>query len=138
METTWQQQRREKVNKDDKAYTSFVKNGETGSWGELVSSFNEALDMLEKHHFNWFHQMEKCRELKENLNDTEVVVHINFSENCGLKLSTEIWSFHFGGSRKQATIHTCVVYTKQGCKSYAAISAYVMMKELSGHTLNQS
>lgn len=121
-ETTWQQWRREKVNKDDKTYNNIVKKVETGSWGELVSMFNKALDLLAKHHFNWLHQLEECRKLKENLTDTEVVVHIDFSENYGCKLSTEIQAFHFGGSRKQATIHTCVVYTKQGCQSYATIS----------------
>lgn len=51
-----------------------------------------------------------------------MVVHIDFSENYACKLYTEVQGFHWGGSRKQATVHTCVVYTSQGCQSYATIS----------------
>lgn len=38
------------------------------------------------------------------------------------KLHTEIQAFHFGGSRKQATIHTSVVCTSDGSQSYATNS----------------
>ena len=47
---------------------------------------------------------------------------MDFSENYACKLHTEIQAFHFGGSRKQATIHTSVVYTSDGSQSYATIS----------------
>ena len=54
--------------------------------------------------------------------ECEAVLHIDFSENYACKLSTEIQSFHFGGSRRQATIHTAVLYTVHGTKSYATLS----------------
>lgn len=60
--------------------------------------------------------------MKETISDTEVVVHLDFSENYACKLHTEIQAFHFGGSRKQATIHTSVVYTSDGSQSHATIS----------------
>lgn len=47
---------------------------------------------------------------------------MDFSENYACKLHTEIQAFHFGGSRKQVTIHTSVVYTSDGSQSYATIS----------------
>lgn len=40
------------------------------------------------------------------------MLHIDFSENCLCKLATEIQAYHFGGSRKQATLHTGVSYLK--------------------------
>jgi len=87
-----------------------------------TKKLNEKLDLLAKHHYNWIHQVEQCRQVKETISDTEVVVHMDFSENYACKLHTEIQAFHFGGSRKQATIHTSVVYTSDGSQSYATIS----------------
>ena len=50
------------------------------------------------------------------------MLHVDFSENYACKLSREIQAFHFGGSRKQATIHTAVLYTVNATKSYATLS----------------
>ena len=58
----------------------------------------------------------------ETLSEDEVVVHMEFSENDAYKLATEFQAFHFGGSRKQATIHTIVAYTSGSHQSYATIS----------------
>lgn len=51
-----------------------------------------------------------------------MVLHVDFSENNACKISTEIQAYHFGGSRQQATIHTAVLYTVHGNKSYATLS----------------
>lgn len=48
---------------------------------------------------------------------------MDFSENFSCKLNSEVQAFHFGGSRKQATVHTCVAYTTASTQSYATISA---------------
>ena len=122
MFTTWQQWERVKTTCGDKEFTNFLKKSEYGTWQDLRKILNEKLDVLAKHHFNWLHQVRQCRELKDTINETEVVFHMDFSENYACKLHKEIQAFHFGGSRKQATIHTCVVYTLEGIQSYATLS----------------
>ncbi|CAJ1050756.1 uncharacterized protein LOC111858282 [Xyrichtys novacula] len=44
------------------------------------------------------------------------------TENYACKMSTEVQAYHFGGSRKQATIHTAILYTVHGTKSYTTLS----------------
>lgn len=119
----WYQWIRKSVPEEKKNYTHFVKEAQTGTLHELLKSFNKKLDSLAKHHFNWLHQAKMCRTLKETLTEDEVVLHIDFSENFSCKLNSEVQAFHFGGSRKQATVHTCVAYTAHCTQSYATISA---------------
>ncbi|KAK0152137.1 hypothetical protein N1851_006503 [Merluccius polli] len=119
---TWQQWERERVCSEGKTFSHFVKRALTGTWEDLLKSFNEKLDALAKHQYIWIHQVEQCRALKNSLQDHEVVVHMDFSENYACKLNVEVQSFHFGGSRKQATIHTCMVYKSGMSQAYATIS----------------
>ncbi|CAG9791138.1 unnamed protein product [Diatraea saccharalis] len=44
------------------------------------------------------------------LTETEIALHIDFSENYACKYHEEIQSVHFGGSRNQVTLHTAVLY----------------------------
>lgn len=39
-------------------------------------------------------------------------VIVDFSENFSCKLNSELQSFHFRGSRKQATVHTCGLHSR--------------------------
>lgn len=57
-------------------------------------------------------QYEAIKKLKENLNLTEALVHVDFSENYSLKFSEEVQSMHFVASRQQVSIHTAVIYTR--------------------------
>ncbi|KAL4711613.1 hypothetical protein ACJJTC_003630 [Scirpophaga incertulas] len=57
-------------------------------------------------------QNKNLKELKNNIQINEAVIHLDFSENYGLKHHTEIQSFHFGGSRQEVSIHTVVIYMK--------------------------
>ena len=121
-EIVWEQWEREKTNVQGRISTKFAKKKKSGTWSDLFKVFNSKLDTLARHQFNWIHQTEMCRHLKETLSEEEVVVHMDFSENYSCKLATEIQAFHFGSSRKQATIHTIVVYTSGTHQSYATIS----------------
>ncbi|XP_042261532.1 uncharacterized protein LOC121893595 isoform X2 [Thunnus maccoyii] len=47
---------------------------------------------------------------------------MDFSENYSCKLNVEVQSYHWGGSRRQATVYTCMVYTAERSKAYATIS----------------
>lgn len=55
-------------------------------------------------------QQKAFRNLKQRLQKSECVIHIDFSENYAVKCNEEIQSYHFGGSRKQLTLHTSVIY----------------------------
>ena len=84
--------------------------------------FQKKIEAIAIHQFNWVHQTEQYHALKERLTKTEAVLHVDFSENYACKLSREIQAFHFRGSRKQATIHTAVLYRVNATKSYATLS----------------
>ncbi|XP_049421729.1 uncharacterized protein LOC125882102 [Epinephelus fuscoguttatus] len=120
---TWHQWIRKSMSEGPKTYMNFVKETQTGTCAELLNIFNQKLDSLAKHHYNWLRQAKECRALKESLREDEIVLHVDFSENFSCKLNSEVQAFHFGGSRKQATVHTCVAYTAAGSQSYATITA---------------
>lgn len=107
----WEHWTKEDVVVGNKTYKNWVKKTENGTVSKLVEEFNRELDAIAIHHFNWLHQAQKFRQLKDNLRENEIVLHVDFSENYACKLNTEIQAFHFGGNRQQASIHTVVAYT---------------------------
>lgn len=46
------------------------------------------------------------------MDENESILQIDFSKNYSLKHAEEIQSFHFGGSRKQVTLHTSSLLLK--------------------------
>lgn len=106
----------------EKTFANVLKQTYTGTIQDLNNLFHKKLEALAIHQFNWIHQTEQFHELKQNLTESEAVLHVDFSENYACKMSTEIQDYHFGGSRKQATIHTAVLYTVHGTKAYATLS----------------
>lgn len=119
---TWEQWEKEDVLVGEKTYKNWVKKSKRGTLGELHDLFQRGLEEIASHQFNWLHQVQQFRHIKENLKNNEMVLHIDFSENYACKLYTEIQSFHFGGNRQQATIHTGVAYSVSGSQCYATIS----------------
>lgn len=94
-----------------------------GTVEDLVKEFQSEMKILKKHAFNIKVQNKACKDIKKNMKSNEVVVHADFSENFACKLSEEIQSFHFGGSRQQVSLHTGILYVA-GVKSlpFATIS----------------
>ncbi|KAF3844210.1 hypothetical protein F7725_013551, partial [Dissostichus mawsoni] len=119
---TWEQWERIVVTVEEKTSAKYQKIEKSGRTADLLSLLNKKLDAFTRHQFNWLHQTRSLRELKHSLLRDELCIHIDFSENYGCKLNREIQAFHFGSSRKQATIHTCVVYTGDATHTYATIS----------------
>lgn len=72
------------------------------------------LETLIKPFFLHTHNIEAqhitMKNLKENLSVSEVIIHVDFSENYSLKYAEEIQAFHFGGSRQHVSLHTSVIY----------------------------
>ncbi|GBN26713.1 hypothetical protein AVEN_56150-1 [Araneus ventricosus] len=60
---------------------------------------------FKKHVFNIQQQYKAFRMCINNLEENEAVVHIDFSKNYNCKLSVEVQSHHFSGSRNQVRLH---------------------------------
>lgn len=68
------------------------------------------------------HQFTELDLLKKSLQPNECLINIDFSENYLCKMNEEIQSCHFGGSKRQISLHTVVLYTKDEIKSYCTVS----------------
>ena len=91
--------------------------------GELYLKFETHLKpRFTTHTFNIGHQYRTLRSLKEQMSADEVTVHVDFSENYTCRYGEEIQSVHFGGSHRQASLHTGVYYTTKGTQSFCSIS----------------
>jgi len=114
---------------------TFEKNGEQksakvtrkcckrGPLKQLKSSVCEYVrEQLAQHVYNVRHQFRAYRTLKQSIETNEAVIHVDFSENYICKNAVEIQSAHFGGSNKQATLHTGVAYLFGEHQSFTTIS----------------
>jgi hypothetical protein len=79
---------------------------------KVVDLLNESFHKFMCHSGNIVHQFNTIKKLKSGLGPNEAFIHVDFSENFSTKYGEEIQSFHFGGSRKQITLHTGVLYLK--------------------------
>ncbi|MES9881945.1 MAG: hypothetical protein ABW185_13790 [Sedimenticola sp.] len=124
----WKNQRIEKVKKNPegeavtKTVSMTVKEEESGTLTTLADDIDKEMERGARHIFNIRHQYSALRQLRENLTDDDVVIHIDFSENYNCKYKTEIQSVHFGASQKQISLHTGVAYTKDEMYSFTTIS----------------
>ncbi|KAL0829510.1 hypothetical protein ABMA28_003030 [Loxostege sticticalis] len=94
----------------------------------VIQKLESNLGIFLKHNLNIMVQYDVIKQLKQNLKDKEIIIHVDFSENFCLKYHEEIQSFHFGGSREQVSLHTGVLYYKDSdtgtleTKSFCTIS----------------
>lgn len=89
---------------------------------ELVTKFTHEVPRYLQHVGRIKHQYRMMKKLKHTLGDDEILVHIDFSENFQCKYAREIQSLHFGGSRSQISLHTGVIYTSTGKKSFCTVA----------------
>lgn len=78
--------------------------------GALVKLFKTSLKEFMQHVCNIKHQYRVLDCIKNNLSGTQVILHMDFSENYVLKYASEVQSSHFGASKKQVSLHTSVAY----------------------------
>jgi hypothetical protein len=76
----------------------------------VVALFEKQIKELTKHNFVLRHQYRALRDIKPSLDETSVVVHVDFSENFMCKYSREVQSAHFGASHEQVSLHTGIIY----------------------------
>ena len=100
---------------------------------EAVDSFDKDFLAYLFHESIVIHQFRKIKELKIRLDEKEVLIHCDFSENYSMKYANEIQSFHFGGSRKQYTLHTVEIYYKKNSVSETASQSFCTLSEYNEH-----
>lgn len=126
----WQHkaEEREKKSKagETKKFTVHLTTKEkvSGTLQILVEDFSELLQAkMGRHSYNIKHQYSTLRELRENLSEDEVLLHVDFAENYLCKYASEIQAVHFGDSHQQVSLHTGVAYTKAAQSSYCTLSS---------------
>jgi len=90
--------------------TLTIKSVQSGPVSEIVRSFSEQLMKFKVHNCNIQHQYFQYRLLRNEMSASEVLIHIDYSENYVAKLAKEIQSVHFGASKNQITIHSGLYY----------------------------
>lgn len=126
----WQNkvEEREKKTKDGRTEKFTVhlttKDKVYGTIRNLNDDFSKLLQAkIGRHIYNIKHQYATLRELKENLTDHEMLLHVDFAENYLCKYASEIQAVHFGDSHQQVSLHTVVAYIKGAQSSYCTLSS---------------
>lgn len=111
---TWTEwvRKEEKYIKDGKSLKTIknIKEDRNEQAGIFIRRFESDLEAFKKHVFNIKTQFQNFRRCLEHIRPNECVLVADFSENYSCKYSQEVQSHHFGGSRKQVSLHTVVVY----------------------------
>lgn len=108
---------------------------------EIKCTLVEAFDIFETqlleymYHLSiYLHQFRAVDRMKRTMYENEALIHCDFSENYSTKYNQEIQSFHFGGSRRQYTIHTVMVYYKKDVYSELRSKAICTLSECNEHS----
>ena len=109
-------------NGDIKNITKTVKENEQGTIQQLHDEIQVEANRSLRHIYNIRHQYRAISKLKDSLNDDDLVIHIDFSENYQCKYHQEIQSIHFGASQQQISLHTGVAYTKDQIYTFTSFS----------------
>ena len=89
----------------------------------LCDRFEEQLTRkLSRHVFNIRNQYRQLRDKRLGLDTNEMMLHIDFSENYGLKYHKEIQNCHFGASNAQITLHIGMLYRQHDSVGFASVS----------------
>lgn len=96
---------------------------------EAVEEFQNSIPIFMKHVAAIKHQYKFIKSLKETITESDILLHIDFSENFSCKYFEEIQSIHFGASRKQISIHTGVTYSYNNSERKVEASSFATMSE---------
>nr|CAH7753910.1 unnamed protein product [Callosobruchus chinensis] len=79
---------------------------------EVIQKFETVLQNFKTHVYNIRHQYKAYRQCINGLTESEVALHIDFSENYACKYHSEVQSHHFGGSRNQGTMQVHQMFSE--------------------------
>lgn len=107
----------------------------------IQSTIVDCIDLLEtemirymKHEGTYIHQFRQIEGLKLRISENEVLIHCDFSENYESKYAAEIQTCHFGGSKKQFSLHTVIVYYRPDAYSPVQCKSICSLSECNDHT----
>ena len=103
---------------DDITYHKWVKQGGIYKKANICESSTIFIEQFEDlcgrkmkiHVYNIFRQFSELKHLKNNLEENQVILSVDFSKNYDNKQNHEIQSAYFG--HEAFTLYTCVCYTK--------------------------
>jgi len=87
-----------------------VKRQVAGTVQDLKREYKELVQKMKPHVYTILNQYAVLSAKKEKLQQHEVLIHIDFSENWTIKHLSAVQSAHFGASLQQVTLHTGVAY----------------------------
>ena len=96
---------------------------------DFVSEFATRLQILIPHHFISKSQSNYIADRKTKLNNHEVLVHTDFSENFSYVVQNAAQQFHYNNN--QATIHPVVIYYRN--KEEIICSSHVLISDSTTH-----
>ena len=96
---------------------------------EAKEDLQAQLRPFSRYVYNIRRQFQELRHLKEQLNEDEIIIHEDFSENFQLKHQQEIMASHW--SNESVTVFTAVVYYKDVNKDLKHFSYALISDELS-------
>lgn len=107
----------------------------------FVEEFSSKLEILLPHHFLSKNQSSYIRNMRENLQKHEVLVHTDFSENFAFVVQNAAQAFHYNNN--QCTVHPVLFYYKSDteilhksfillsdCTSHDVTAVYIMQKKI--------
>ncbi|XP_053600424.1 uncharacterized protein LOC128669545 [Plodia interpunctella] len=100
---------------------------------KLITEMINLLPKFLQHKHAWNQQAKTMSDLRKQLQDGEVLIHMDFSENYMCKYSKEIQSVHFGASRQQITLHTVVTYHKSPTTGDIVAKSFCSLSESLRH-----
>lgn len=100
---------------------------------KLITEMIDTLPKFLQHKHSWYHQSKTMSNLRKQLQDGEVLIHMDFSENYMCKYNQEIQSVHFGASRQQITLHTVVTYHKSATTGNITAKSFCSLSESLRH-----
>lgn len=116
----------------------------TSSRNNFLAELSNIIEKLKIHDFIHQKQTSYFQELKQNLNDNEILVLCDFSENFAFVVQDAVQAFHYNNN--QASIYTVVYYySKDGelchenvviisdCLSHDSVAVYICNSILTEH-----
>ena len=71
------------------------------------------------------HQFRVVKEFKGNMTPSDIVFHVDFSENYQGQYHREIQSAYYGASKEQVTLHTGILQTVDETKGFLTLKIHL-------------
>lgn len=89
---------------------------------ELRKHIKNEINPFFDHVYHWIHQHETIEKLKKSLEEYDLFINMDFSQNYECKYGAEPQAVHFGVSRESVSLHTGVWFTKNHHQSFCTLS----------------